>query len=108
VRDLPSGTPVVLFGSAPGAGRRCRRFASKTGIELKREYLAFPSAQAPAYLVEDAPASVKTFVKTVLVVPPRAHLPAPAQAALTLLRRLSPWRPMRMIAPGKVVVGKRI
>jgi hypothetical protein len=106
VHELPAGTPVVISGSAPGAIRRCRRFAAKAGIELEREYLAFPSARTPAYLIEDGPASVKAFVKNILVAPPRVHLPAPAHAGLALLRR-TPWRPIRLIAPGRVVVGKR-
>jgi hypothetical protein len=108
VRDLPAGTPVVLLGSAPGAIRRCRTFASKAGIELEREYLAFPSARAPGYLVEDAPAPVRTFVKTVLVAPPRTALSTPIQVGLGVLRAFSPWRPIRMVAPGRVVVGRRM
>ena len=107
IRDLPPGTPVVLFGSAPGAIRRCRTFASKAGIELEREYLAFPSARAPAYLVEDAPVSVRAFVRTILVVPPQTALATPMQLGLSLLRTFSPWRPIRAIAPGRLVVGRR-
>ena len=107
IRELPTGTPVVLFGSAPGAMRRCRTFASKAGIELEREYLAFPSARAPGYLVEDAPGSVRTFVETVLVAPPRTPLGTPIQLGLSILRALSPWRSIRAIAPGRVFVGRR-
>jgi hypothetical protein len=107
VRELPAGTPVVLFGSAPGAIRRCRTFASDAGIELEREYLAFPSARAPGYLVEDAPAPVSAFVKRILVAPPRSKFSGPIRAGLSLLRTLSPWRSIRTIAPGRVVVGRR-
>jgi hypothetical protein len=107
VRELPARTPVVLFGPAPAAMRRCRTFACRAGIELERVYLAFPSATAPAYLVEDAPASVRAFVETVLVVPPRTALSTPMQVVLRVLRGWSPWRAIRMIAPGRVVVGRR-
>lgn len=107
VRDLSPGTPVVLFASAPGAIRRCRAFASDMGVELEREYLAFPSTDAPAYLVEDAPAPVRVFVSTVLVVPPRAALSTPIAAALSLLRAWKPWQVVRRIAPGRVAVGRK-
>ena len=64
----------------PAAARRCRAFAAAAGIELEREFLAFPSAAAPAYLVEDAPAPVRLFVATVLVAPPRQPSLAPVRA----------------------------
>jgi PKD domain len=74
VAALPPGTPVVLSSSAPWAAGRCRRFATRAEIDIQRAYLALPSARAPAYIVEDAPASVATFVRTALVVPPRTIL----------------------------------
>lgn len=109
IRDLPAGTPVVLCASAPGAIGRCKTFASEAGITLEREYLAFPSARTPAYLVEDAPAPVRLFVKTVLVTPPRTRtvFSTPLGACLSILRALNPWRLIRTIAPGRVVVGRR-
>jgi hypothetical protein len=107
IRDLPAGTPVVLFASAPGAIRRCRTFASDSGIALEREYLAFPSARSPAFLVEDAPAPVSAFVKRILVSPPRTGVSTPIRVALSVLRTVSPWRSIRAVAPGRVVVGRR-
>jgi hypothetical protein len=107
VRALPAGTPVVLFATAPGAIGRCRSFASEAGIEVEREYLAFPNAAAPGYLVEDAPASVGLFVETFLVAPPRSRFATPLEAAFGLLRRLGSWRLIRMLAPGRVAVGRR-
>jgi hypothetical protein len=107
VRALPAGTPVVLFGSAPGATRRCKAFAARAGIELERGYLAFPSARAPGYLVEDAPPSVRTFVRTMLVVPPRTRLSLLMQIGLRVLRNPSRWWMTRWVAPGRVVVGRR-
>jgi hypothetical protein len=107
IRDLPAGTPVVLFAAAPGAVGRCKSFASDAGIELEREYLAFPSAAAPGYLVEDAPASVGTFLNTFLAAPPRIPFSGPLEAGLSLLRRLGSWRLIRAIAPGRVAVGRR-
>jgi len=107
VRDLPAGAGVVLCASAPGAARRCRAFVARSGLELEREYLAFPSAVAPAYLVEDAPASVGVFVKAVLVTPPGIRFPLPIDAGLALARAVSPWRLIRTLAPGRVVVARR-
>ena len=107
LRDLAPGTHVVLSASAPGAIRRCRRFAAKGRVELDREYLAFPSASSPAYLVEDAQATIRLFVDTALVTPPRAPFATPIEACVALLRLLSPWRLIRRIAPGRVVVGTR-
>lgn len=107
IRDLRPGTPVVLCASAPGAVRRCRRVASRGGIELEREYLAFPSATAPAYLVEDDAAPVRVFVGSVLAPPPRARFALAISAGLGVLRLLRPWRLLRALAPGRVAVGWR-
>ena len=107
IRALPPATPVVLRASAPGAIRRCRRFAAEAGIELEREYLAFPSVASPAYLVEDAPATIDVFVQTALVTPPRTPFSTPIEACVGLVRALRPWRLIRRIAPGRVVVGRR-
>lgn len=107
IGDLPTGTPVVLFAAAPGASGRCRHFASEACIEQEREYLAFPSAGAPAYLVEDAPAPVSAFVKTVLVAPPGIAFATLMGVGLSLVRAVSPWWLLRALAPGRVVVGRR-
>ena len=107
IRQLPPGTAVVVRASAPRAIRRCRRFAAEAEIELEREYLAFPSARSPAYLVEDAPSTVGIFLQTALVAPPRARFATVIEACFVLLRALGPWRLIRRIAPGRVVVGRR-
>jgi len=107
VRELPAGTPVVLCASAPGAGGRCRRFAARAGIAPERRYLAFPSAAAPGFLVEEGAAAVGFFLRTVLVAPPGTMLSAPIGAGLSVLRALAPWRVTRGLAPGRVVVGRR-
>jgi hypothetical protein len=107
VRALPAGTPVVLFASAPGAIRRCRAFAAASGIALQDAYLAFPSAQAPAYLVEDDPVSLRLFVRTILAAPPRRGLGSPLAAAIAVVRAIHPWRLLRSAAPGRVAVGRR-
>jgi hypothetical protein len=107
LRALPAGTPVVLCASAPLAWSRCRRFAARAAVELDRGYLAFPSATAPAYLVEDAPAPARVFADDVLVAPPGSALTTPISAVLGVLRRVPPWRLLRTLAPGRVVVGWR-
>jgi hypothetical protein len=107
VRELPAGTPVVLCASAPGASGRCRRFAARTGIELERRYLAFPSAAAPGYLVEEGLAPVAFFLDSVLVAPPGTMLSAPIGAGLGVLRAVGPFHVTRGLAPGRIVVGRR-
>jgi hypothetical protein len=107
IRALPAGTPIVLFASAPGAIRRCRAFAAASGIALQDAYLAFPSARAPAYLVEDHPAPLRLFVSTILAAPPRRGIASPLAAGLAVVRAFHPWRLIRSLAPGRVVVGQR-
>ena len=106
--ELPVGTSVVLVATAPRAGSRCRAVAAGARIAVERTYLAFPSAEAPAYLVEDEPASVRVFLKTILVVPPRTKLSLPMLAAVRILRSLGTQSTMRTLAPGRVVVGRRV
>lgn len=106
VRALEPGAAVVLSASAPGAAARCRSFAAAAGLELEREYLAFPTAAAPAYLVEDAPAPVRLFVSNVLVAP-RGRWSLPFELAIELVRRARSWRLVRVLAPGRVAVGRR-
>jgi hypothetical protein len=108
LHELPPGTPVVLAARAPWARRRCMALAEQGGILPEREYLAFPSADAPAYLVEDSPATVALFVDAILVPPPRGRFARPARLGVELLRR-SPRRAslFRALAPGRVVVGSR-
>jgi hypothetical protein len=100
------GTPVVLYTSAPGAIRRCRSFVKRVEIEVEGEYLAFPSALAPAYLVEDAPDSARLFFRSLLPEPPRPGLSALSAAVLYVVRTLASRRAIRRIAPGRVVVGR--
>ena len=106
-RELPAGTPVVFSSPAPVAAGRCRAFASAAGIEVEREYLAFPTAAAPAYLVEDLPAPVRLFIANALVVPPRSRFSLVMEIGVTVLRGLRSWRLVRTLAPGRVVVGRR-
>ena len=107
LRSLPVGSPVVLVAAAPRAGARCREVAAHGRLAIEQSYLAFPSATAPAYLVEDERATAQAFVQSVLTVPPQSTLALPMQAALRLLRLFRAWRFLRLFAPGRVVVGRR-
>ncbi|MFL5926538.1 MAG: hypothetical protein ACJ77E_06345 [Gaiellaceae bacterium] len=107
LQSVPAGARVVLRASAPGAKRRCKRFAAESGLELERAYLAFPSAGTPAYLVEDAPAPVRVFTDSVLVTPPGTPLTTVIEGCLSILRGLGGWRLVRALAPGRVIVGTR-
>ena len=104
---LPAGTPGVLAASGPGAGRRCRSVAARTGVELGREFLAIPTAKAPGCLVENASAPVGAFVRSVLVAPQDTRLGPIVDAGLAVLRRMSSLRLLRILVPGRIMVGVR-
>ena len=107
LRALKPGTVVVLRATGPLARRRCRGLAAAARLELEREYLAFPSAAAPAFLVEDASAPIGLFVESLLVAPPRTAASVPLEGALGVMRGLKLWRLVRALAPGRVIVGRR-
>lgn len=106
VASLPAGTPVILCASAPFARRRCRRFALDVGIDMAREYLAFPSVASPAYLIDDAPHPIRVFIEHALVAPPGVRFSIPGDLGVAFLRSFTPTRLLRLVAPGRVVVGR--
>jgi len=106
--ELPIGSSVVLVATAPRAGRHCKAVAGRARVAVERSYLAFPSAEAPAYLVEDEAASIRVFLKNILVAPPRHKLSLPMLAAVRILRSLGTPRTVRALAPGRVVIGRRV
>lgn len=106
VRELPPGAPVVLSIAGPWSARRCRRFATRSGLVIEREFLAVPSVAAPAYLVEDQRGPVELFLASVLVTPPGVPLARTVDAILGLVRALGPVRLIRALAPGRIVVGR--
>lgn len=107
VRALPAGTPLVLAAAGPGALTRCRIFAARSGIRLEREYLAIPTARAPACLVEGAPGPVRAFLERILVAPHGTVLDPALDLGIAALRAWNPWRLIRALAPGRIVVGVR-
>jgi hypothetical protein len=107
VLALPAGSPVVLAASAPGARRRCRSFAARAAIVPEREFLAFPSSAAPGCLVEDTRPSIALFVDAALLAPPGTGLSAAVDVAVAVVRAARPWRLVRLLAPGRLVVGRR-
>ena len=52
---------------------------------MTREYLAFPSAASPAYLIDDAPQPIRVFIEHALVAPPWRALLAPGRPRRRLL-----------------------
>jgi hypothetical protein len=107
LRALAPGTPVVLCAAGPGALARTRRFAARAGVHVDTGYLALPSAAAPGYIVEERPAAVDVFFRTILVTPPGTRFARAVAAALALLRAVGPWPVVRALAPGRLVVGRR-
>jgi hypothetical protein len=108
LESLPPGTPVVLCTSAPFARTRARRLARASGVELVREYLAFPSAAAPAYLVDEAAPAVGFFIEHAFVAPPGLRVSLPVELAVRATRALRPTRLLRLVAPGRVAVGRAV
>jgi hypothetical protein len=75
---------------------------------VDREYRAFPSTRAPAYLVQDTPAALDYFFTSVATVPPGVCALAPvADLALRVLRLMLRSRMALALAPGRVVIGAR-
>jgi hypothetical protein len=104
--QLASGAPVVLCASGLLARRTVRRAARGAGIRLEREYLALPSADQPAFLVQDRSAAVDYFRRRILTSPPgRARAWAAALALGTA--RLAPAGLLGAMAPGCVALGRR-
>jgi hypothetical protein len=108
VASLATGGRVVIAASGPRAARRCREFAAAAELEVERSYLAFPSARAPAYIVEDDPAPLRLFLQTILAAPPGRRFSKPLAAVVALVRALSPSRAVRALAPGRIVLGRRL
>lgn len=107
VRRLPAGAPVVVAADGRGAARRCRAFAAESGIVPERTYVAIPSAAAPAYLVEDAPAALRAFLRVVVPPPGRTLRSRLAEPCLAALRALDVGRPLRALACSRVLVARR-
>jgi hypothetical protein len=106
-RILAPGVPVVVVAEAPGSVRRSRRLAAAAGIQVEREYLALPSAKAPAYLIEDEPEAFRVFVEGVLASPGHGVLGRIQDVVVALVRRLRPRRVVSGLAAGRVLVGRR-
>lgn len=107
LNSLPAGTPVVLTAGGLGAAGRCAAAAAGAGIVLEKMYLAFPSADAPVYLIEDAPASVAVFTRSLLAVPPGSPYSFVLHAGVGALRALRSVALVRLLAPGRIAVGRR-
>lgn len=105
---LPRGARVRLVVDGVGARRRLRRAARRAGIVLERELIVVPSTRHPVVLVDDHPDAVRSFWDTVVAPPPglaRGWLPV--TLAIGLGRRL-PWAWTGAVAPGRVVVGRKL
>jgi hypothetical protein len=107
LRRLPEGTPVVLAARAPFGIRRSRNLADRAGVCVDAEYLALPTVETPAFLVEDHPASISYFLQALLTAPPAGRLTSVLTPAVRVARAVSPWRVVRLLSPGRVLVGRR-
>lgn len=108
VRRLPSGTAVAIRARGMGSSLRCSRFARRAGLSVAKSYLQLPSASAPAFLVETAPASLDYLMKAVATVPPGAATAAPVMDfALRGFRKIGKSRLLMALAPNLLMVGVR-
>jgi hypothetical protein len=48
------------------------------------------------------------FLKTILVAPPRSTRSLPMLAAVRILRSIGTWRLLSTLAPGRLLVGRRV
>jgi hypothetical protein len=95
---------VVLDGRVGTTG--VRAVARSLGVQVEREFLAFPSHASPAYLVESTPAAVEYFCSCILTVPPRTTwMTLPIDLGLRALQRSAPREMLRAMTPSRVVVG---
>jgi hypothetical protein len=82
--------------------------ARRAGLAIHHEYLAVPSAARPAFLIEDAPASVEYFCGRVLTIPPGPVAEALLiEVALRVIQGIRPWAWMGAAVPGRMVVVER-
>lgn len=107
--SLPAGAPVVLRADSLGAKARCRRLLSSARVRIEREYIALPSSQAPGYLVQDSPAGLGYFFHSVVSIPAGSSLAGSIlRAGLVVFALMGGDAILGGLAPGRVVVGRRI
>ncbi|MDQ6898883.1 MAG: hypothetical protein M3072_05145 [Candidatus Dormibacteraeota bacterium] len=108
LRQAPVGTEVVFVDSGPVSNWRCRLFAARAGLRIRRTYLAFPSVRNALYVVDDDWCSVAWFWTRYLTAPPgRSHLQAPLTVALWVVRTPFVQRLITSVVAQRVVVGRR-
>ncbi|MGI8707852.1 MAG: hypothetical protein ACR2LG_06605 [Actinomycetota bacterium] len=75
---------------------------------MAKSYLQFPSARAPAFLVEAAPASLDYLTGSVATVPPGTTVAAPiVEFGLRGLRKICKTRLFMALAPNLLMIGVR-
>ncbi len=108
VTRLPSGTAVAISARGVGSSLRCTRFARRAGLTVSKSYIQFPSARAPAFLVEAAPASLDYLTGSVATVPPGTTAAAPiVEFGLRGLRKICKTRLFMALAPNLLMIGVR-
>jgi len=108
VSRTPAGTDVVLVDSGPASTWRCRRYAARAGLHIRRSYLAFPSVRQALYVVEDDWCSVAWFWARYLTVPPgRSRLQVPLTLVLWTVRAPFLQRLLASVVGQRVILGRR-
>lgn len=104
LRATEPGSGVVLDGRVGTVG--VRAVARSLGVQVQREFIAFPSLSSPAYLVESTPAAVEYFCSCILTVPPgTTWTTLPVDLGLRVLQRSAPREVLRALIHNRVVVG---
>jgi Phosphotransferase enzyme family len=105
LRSAPRPSGVVLNGR--GRSSRVRASARSLGIDVEREFLAFPSHTAPAYLVESTTQAVEYFCTAIVTVPPgTTWMTLPIDLMLRTFRWQPPRDVMSVLTRNRVVVGR--
>jgi len=108
LRALVGGTPVVLVDDRLGARRRSRRTARGGAVRVERELLAIPSADDPAYAVEDSAPALRAFWRSFVTVPPGQDRRAlPISIVCVAVALLRPWPVLGALVPGRFTIGRR-
>ncbi|MDQ2755591.1 MAG: hypothetical protein M3Y71_03355 [Actinomycetota bacterium] len=103
-RRVGVGEQVVLVDGARLSPHRLRRLACDAGLVVDRELLVLPSLRAPAFVVEDAGASMRWFWSTFATVPPGRTT---GSLAITLVTRAARHRPFLSWA-GHLIAGRLV
>jgi hypothetical protein len=105
LRNLPTGTPVVLLDARLGGRLRSRRIVAADVIIVERQYVALPSLRNAIVVAEDSKASLLWACRTVVAPPPGITWTHAIVDVAVKCMRSRPWL-ATWLARGRVVIGR--